>query len=305
MDPLADILTLVEPRSTVSSGLSAGEPWALHFPPHEGIKFNVVTRGACWLVMDSAADAVRLEAGDCFLLATGRPFRLASDLGLPASDAAALFARANPGGAVRASEGDSFHLGGVRFTLDPVHAHLLVGALPPVVHIGRQADKDALRWSLERLQAELRDPMPGGTLVVRHLAQMMLIQALRLYLADGAAGGGWLAALADRRLASAISSMHADPARRWTVADLAVRAGMSRTAFAVDFRAVTGQSPIDYLTRWRMALAGERLRHRGATSAAVAASLGYESESAFGSAFRRVTGSSIRQHRVGERLLSL
>lgn len=182
--------------------------------------------------------------------------------------------------------------------LDGDHAGLLVGALPPLVHIGRATDQTMLRWLLDRMQQELRDPQPGGTIVVQYLAQMMFIQALRLYVAEGAAGTvGWLAALADRQMASAISLIHAEPAHGWTVAELARQVGMSRTAFAVKFKAMVGSSPIDYLTRWRMALAGESLSRGDETVATIAASLGYESESAFGTAFRRVFGYSPRQYR--------
>jgi AraC-like DNA-binding protein len=129
---------------------------------------------------------------------------------------------------------------------------------------------------------------------------MMLVQALRLYLAEGLGGrGGWLVALVDGQMKSAIASMHADPGHRWTLQELAERSGMSRSVFALKFKSTVGTSPMEYLTRWRMLLAGDRLKSSGDPIAAIAGELGYESESAFSKAFRRVMVCSPRQFRRG------
>jgi AraC-like DNA-binding protein len=143
----------------------------------------------------------------------------------------------------------------------------------------------------------LRDPQPGSLLVAEHLASVIMVQALRLHLAEGPGGGiGWLFALADRQMSAAITAMHADPAHRWTLQELAERAGMSRSTFALRFKATVGDSPLEYLTRWRMLLAGDRLVNSGDPVSTIALSLGYESESAFSTAFKRVMGSSPRQY---------
>jgi AraC-like DNA-binding protein len=174
---------------------------------------------------------------------------------------------------------------------------MLLRALPPIVHIRRESDKAAMRWSLERMREELRDPQPGGSLIAQQLAYMMLIQALRLHLSDAAsAGPGWLSALSDKHMSTAIASMHNDPGYPWTLQSLAERVGMSRSVFALRFRETVGVTPMEYLTRWRMLLAGERLENSSDSLSAIAQSLGYESESAFGKAFRRVMGCSPRQY---------
>jgi AraC-like DNA-binding protein len=126
---------------------------------------------------------------------------------------------------------------------------------------------------------------------------MMLVQALRLHLAEGASGGvGWLFALADKQMGAAIAAMHDDPKHQWTLQALAERAGMSRSTFALKFKETVGASPMEYLTRWRMLLAGDRLTNSGDPISVVARSLGYESESAFSTAFKRVMGCSPRQY---------
>lgn len=297
MDPLSDILSLLHPRSYVSAGLAAGGDWCVSFGPFDGLKCNAIVSGACWLVTDGGGEPVRLEAGDCFILTKGRPFRMGSDLALPALEAEAVFARPRRNGVVAVNDGDDFFLAGSRFTLAGSHAGILLDMLPPVVHIRKERDQAMLRWALERMREELGAGQPGGNLVAEHLAHLMLVQALRLFL-TGQRGEetGWLYALADRRMAAAIGHLHDDPARRWTVQELARLVGMSRTAFAVTFRRMVGLAPMDYLTRWRMLLAADRLLHSRHAVASIAVGLGYESESAFGAAFKRVMGCSPRQY---------
>src|ERR1700732_4184287 len=114
-------------------------------------------------------------------------------------------------------------------------------SLPPIVHIRKEADKAAIRWSLERMKEELRDPQPGGSLIAQQLAYMMLVQALRLHLADASsAGRGWLSALSDKHMSIAIARMHSDPGYAWTLKSLAERVAMSRSVFALRFREIVG-----------------------------------------------------------------
>jgi AraC-like DNA-binding protein len=297
MDPLSDVLSLLKPRSYMSGGLDVGAPLAIQFPRHDGIKCYTVVSGQAWLSVDGVAEPVYLRGGDCFLLPGGRPFRLASDLALTPIDATTLFA-AKRNGSVRTINGggDCFIVGG-HFTLAANHAGMLLGMLPPIVHIRDEAAKAALRWAVERMMQELREPQAGSNMMAQHLAQMMLVQALRVHLAEGpGAGVGWLFALADRQMAAAIGAIHDDPARRWTVEALADRAGMSRSSFALRFREKVGAAPMDYLTRWRMLLAGDRLENSGDPVSVIARMLGYESESAFSTAFKRVMRCSPRQY---------
>lgn len=298
MDPLSDVLSLLKPRSSVSSGVDAGGAWAIQFPDqHKLIKCYAVVAGECWLAVDGVPDAAHLRQGDCFVLPRGRAFRLASDLALPPEPSSNYFPPPRPGAVVRINGGGDFFLVGSRFGVSGAHADILMGMLPPIVHIHGESEQAALRWSVERMMQELQAPQAGSSLVAQHLAHMMLIQALRLHVAQGAAhGAGWLFGVADRQLGPAIGAVHADPAHRWTLEALARHACMSRSAFAQKFRQTVGASPMEYVTRWRMLLAGDKLENSSDPVSVISFSLGYESESAFSTAFKRVMGTAPSQY---------
>jgi AraC-like DNA-binding protein len=305
MDPLSDVLSLLKPRSYSCGGFDVGGELSLQFPRHEGIKCYAVVSGECWLAMESVPDALHLKTGDCFLLPSGRPFRLATDLTLTPIDATTIFANKRNGSVHSFNGGGDCFIAGGHFAFTGNHASVLLGVLPSIVHLRKESDKAAMRWSLERMREELREPQPGGFLVAQQLAYLMLVQALRLHLAEGLNGGvGWLFALADKQMSAAISSMHDDPAHAWTLQQLAGRSGMSRSTFALRFKETVGASPIEYLTRWRMLLACDKLKNSNEPISAIAVSLGYESESAFSTAFKRVIGCSPRQFSRGENLPS-
>jgi len=300
MDPLSDVLSLLKLRNYMCGGFDVAGDWSIQFPQHEGIKCYAMVSGECWLSVDGVVEAAHLKAGDCFVLPGGRPFRLASDLSLTPIDVSTIF-RTPQNGSIRSYNGGGgcFSVGG-HFALAGKHAGILLKALPPIVHIREESDKAALRWSVERMMLELRNPQPGGFLVVQHLAHMILVQALRLHLADGVKGGaGWLFALADKQISAAINAMHDEPARGWTLQELAQHVGMSRSTFALKFKETVGEPPMEYLTRWRMLLAGDRLENSSDPVSVIALSLGYESESAFSTAFKRVMGCSPRQYARG------
>lgn len=298
MDPLSQVLSLLKPQSYVSSGFHAGGDWSVQFgDQHQLIKCYAVISGSCWLSVDGLPQPVALEEGDSFVLPSGQPFRLASDLDLPSVPASEILPAARRGGEVFINGGGDLFLVGSRFGVSGGYADMLLAMLPPIVHLHKTSEQAALRWSVERMMQELREGEPGGHLVAQHLAHMMLVQALRVHLAEGpGVGVGWFFALADKQLAKAIAAIHADPARRWTLQELGEVAGMSRSTFALRFRETAGETPMDYLSRWRMLLACDRLENSGDPVSIIAPALGYESESAFSTAFKRVIGCSPRQY---------
>ncbi|MGQ9365057.1 AraC family transcriptional regulator [Azospirillum sp. ST 5-10] len=298
MDPLSEVLALLKPRSYITAGFDAGGAWALTLDDLAGrIKCYAVIRGTCWLSLDGDDVPVRLDEGDCFVLPSGRSVRIASDLTVRAQRASEVLAPNRSGEIVVFNGGGDVFLVGSRFEVNGRHAEVLLRTLPPLIRVETSGDQAKLRWSIALMMEELREAQPGSSLVAQHLSHMMLVQALRLHLAQRPADEvGWFAALADPHMSAAIAAMHEDPSFAWTLPELARRAGMSRSTFAQRFRDKVGETPIGYLTRWRMMLAGERLIHGGDTIARVAMSLGYTSEHAFNTAFRRTMGCSPRRY---------
>lgn len=306
MDPLEDVLSHLAVRSHLSSTLVGGAaPWRLRFDAPTGLKFNAVLAGGAVLRTPETDGWLPVTAGDSYLLTRHDEFELASDdavsVSRPASD---VFAGAIDGVARVASEpadadpgfvalGGSFDFGRA--------AERLVDHLPPVLLVpGGSMDAAAVRDILVVIDQELRDRAPGATVVAEHLAVVLMVRTIRWHLAQGRpAGRSWLTGLVDPVVAPALSAIHAEPERPWTVAGLARASGVSRSTLAERFRAVTGTGPIEYLVDWRMELATERLQSTDASIAAIARSLGYGSESAFSNAFTRVRGvrpSRARRH---------
>ncbi len=212
-------------------------------------------------------------------------------------DSETIYAPVAHGGTAVYGSGGDFFMTGSRFLLSGPASAILLGALPPVIQVRSGPHRETVRWSISRIVEELRSARPGAALSIAHLSHFLLLQAFRCHLEETPAGtSGWLAALSDAQLVRSVTAMHGAPARAWTVSDLASCSGLSRTSFAVRFRNVVGQTPMEYLTQLRMLIAGDRLRRTSFPIARIAEEIGYSSESAFAVAFKRETGQSPRRH---------
>jgi AraC-like DNA-binding protein len=251
--------------------------------------FQVILRGSPWLLPPGAAAPVRLDAGDVVFRPHGRAHALA---GTPDAVPAPCTAPAGSGSAPPGQE--VVTLCGA-YEIDPAQVHPLVHDLPELI---RLTPTDELRAAVGLLTAELEHPRLGTDAVVPALLEMLLLFLLRRWYAEQpAAPTGWAAALRDPVTAAALHAMHEDPARPWTVASLAAHAGLSRAPFARRFSTLVGRPPLSYLTWWRMTVAARLLRDSDATVATVARRVGYTSEFAFATAFRRRHGSAPGRYR--------
>ena len=150
-----------------------------------------------------------------------------------------------------------------------------------------------IQSTLRLMAAEARELRPGGETIITRLADILVIQAIRTWLAeDPSAKTGWLGALQDKQIGYSILLIQRDPAREWTVASLAEEVAMSRSAFAARFKELVGESPLQYITRWRMNLALTWLKEENVSLGELANRLGYRSEAAFSRAFKRLIGVS-------------
>lgn len=305
MDALTDILRTVQLQGSVYCRSELTAPWGIAVPDSDTAQFHVVRRGRCWLRLggpdarpaDGALAPVALEAGDVALLPRGLAHVLADAPETPAEPLADLIACHLP------AEGDGplVHGGGgaavtlicgyFRFTHGAVHP--LLSVLPPVVIVRGEAGR-ARSWlesTLDLIAEESTAGRPGGETLIDRLTEAVFVHVLRSHLEEQVPDApSWLAGLGDPQIARALGYLHRQPGERWTVEDLALRVGMSRSAFASRFRDLVGEPPLAYLTRWRMQLAATRLREARLSLPEIAAEVGYQAEASFSKVFKRLWG---------------
>ena len=243
-DPLADVLTLASARCVRIGTLKAGGTWALRFPPPQKMELTAVVKGACWLAVDGERAPLRLETGDVFMVPAERSYVLASDLKASQLDGLALFTKARDNVATVGDGRDFFAIGG-HVSLDPDRGGVLADVLPPVIHVdASSSEASTIRWLLDQLVKEVSTNRPGVELASKQLAQLLFVQIIRFHLASSnTMTTGWLRALNDERIAPALRLMHGEPSRAWRLSELAKHVGMSRTSFALRFKANAGVAP--------------------------------------------------------------
>ncbi|WP_299546987.1 AraC family transcriptional regulator [uncultured Tateyamaria sp.] len=297
MDPLSDILSILKPQSHLAGLIDLGHPSAVAFPGQAGaLKCNTMLSGQCWVAVEGSDTPVLVEQGDFFVLPSGRPFSIATGPSCVPEPLERLFSTPLSEQPAVVNGGGHTTIASCRFTVSQVQPAHFVFMLPPIIVIpAEQAAAAQLQYLVERILDEVAAARPGGLLIAQHLSHVLLVQTLR-HRHDAKDGGlGWLAALADAQLSLALAAIHADIGRKWTLTALAEHAGMSRSVFARRFHDVLGETPMDYLTDLRMAKASDQLMTSSDTIAEVAERVGYKSENAFNTAFKRVVGSPPRQ----------
>lgn len=287
VDPLAEIIALLRPRAVFSKGISGAGRWAVRYSAFEQPSFCTVLEGSCLLAVDGVA-AVTLEAGDFVLLPATPGFTLSSfEKTKPVFIDPKLTSapRDEVRHGRRGGRPDVRLLGGY-FAFDSPDASLLVSLLPPLLHVRGIA---RLATLVSLVAEEASTQRPGRDLVLARLVELLLVEALRSRPGDDAPPG-LLRGLADARLAAAMRHMHGNPARAWTVDQLAKKVALSRSAFFERFTRAVGLPPMEYLLAWRMAVAKDLLSREEMGLAEIAERVGYGSASTFSTAFSRYVG---------------
>lgn len=297
MDVLADVMRTLHFEGYVACQSTFGAPWGLGIPATDGASFHIVDRGGCLLELEGERRTVALAAGDMVVVTRRRGHRLVSAPGARVRMLPDVLHERGPdrskplklGGD---GPGTTLTCGSFRMK-DGGGRHPLFSLLPPVMHVRGESGRTVpwLEATMRFITQEAGIRRIGGEAIVSKLIDVLFVQALRAWLETAPErAGGWLGALRDPQIGTALALMHERPAESWSVATLASAAGMSRSAFAARFTALVGQAPLEYLTRWRMQLATAMLRDSQSSLAQVAERVGYASEVAFHRAFRREMG---------------
>lgn len=290
MDPLSDVIALLRPSAAMSKPITGLGRWGIRYAAYRAPGFTIILEGECWLAFDGY-EPINAKKGDFILLPSTPSFTLSSSPDvecLPGHPASAPVRHGDQEGLP-----DFISLGGT-FGIEQVNAPLLLAMLPGLIYIPASAGRsERLGKVIDLILDECAHDDPGREMVLQRLLEVLLVEALR-WRGIGAedARAGLLIGMRDPALAAVLRAIHADVRKNWIVADLAKIAGMSRSAFATRFRHVLGCGPFEYLARWRMALAKDALVQGAKTLDGIADDIGYESASAFSTAFRKRLGVS-------------
>jgi AraC-like DNA-binding protein len=306
MDTLSDVLNSVHFRGAMYGLFECAAPWGIGMPVAPGhVRLFAVVRGGCLIQFKGERTPISLAAGELVLCC--------KDLSCEVRDA--------PGSAVMPIEkictamparGQVLRLGGGGaisslmigcFTLDAQRANPFVASLPTTIHLSSRhiQAEPGLETAIRLLISEVSGSGPGGDILVNRLSDAIFVQIIRAYIAQikqCKETPGWLKALADPEIGAALNLIHEKPEAPWTVAMLAEAVSMSRTSFATKFVALVGQTPIDYLTSWRMQKAVVLICEERANVEEIATAVGYTSRAAFSKAFKKQIGQSPGEYRA-------
>jgi AraC-like DNA-binding protein len=292
VDVLTDVLQRSRARGALFSHTTAHGTWGVRFQASARLSVHAIVAGEAHLWAQEPEKALRLTAGDVALVRESIEHQMAHEPGAQVIAFGELPVDGTPRGRIVDGDGPAtvFFCGAYDFEGDLWRP--MLDSLAPAVPT-RPAPGSTLRATMDLLGREIMNDAPGQQALLDRLLDVALIQILRQHFtASGEGAPPWFRASADPHIGPALRALHEDPARPWTVADLAGAANLSRSAFARRFTALLGVAPLTYLTEWRMSLARERLRHSDERLAAIAHALGYASEFAFAAAFKRHHGAA-------------
>lgn len=310
MDVLSDVLRAVRLTGAIYFDIDAGAPWVGESPgtaeiaaavmpgAEHVISFHAVISGSCWAALgDDTLPPVQVNAGDIVVFPGGAPNVMSSWPGARGEPNMAMYYRPTdenlPFSLIHGGDGDErtrFICGYLGCDAGPFNP--LLSALPPILCARKPDDGSGWVTDLFRIaMTEGASRRAGGETVLAKLSELMFVEIIRDHLEtlpDDARG--WLSGLRDAHVGEALRLIHARPREGWTLDRLARQVGLSRTAFATRFTHYVAVSPMQYLARWRLQLAGRLLERPEVSIAQAGAEVGYESEAAFNRAFKKFVG---------------
>lgn len=307
MDVLSEVLKAVKLDGAVFFNGEFSAPWCarepdsgtmasyLSVPSKHTIIFHLVTEGRAYARVEQDGSRLSVAAGDIVMFPHGEAHLLGNGPPVTPTDSSEQLLRVLSEGVTVSRAGGGGELTKLicgYMTCDPQLSRLFLSGLPSIVkvnireHASGQWLEDTLRYSVNQGASG-----PGGAAVVAKLSEALFVETLRQYIARlPKAQTGWLAGVRDPQVGKALALLHRQPAHPWTIATLANEVGVSRSVLAERFKHYLSETPIGYLTRWRLQLAAQLLASTSKSVAEVAGEVGYESEPSFNRAFKREFG---------------
>lgn len=293
--PLGKLLNSLRMDSVFLTDSTLGAPWSITLPAmNRCMMFHLVLENSGQLTVGDKTtqlhpgDFVLLPHGEGHIISDGTSLTSTGLEDLPIECITDRFETLSFGG-----KGVTTRMLCGALTFEHPLALRLLNVLPPVILIpGDSRETQPVVSNLgDLLLNETQSMAVGSEAVITRLADILVVTAMRSYLEDmDAAQTSWINALEDDRIGASMRLIHDEPDKHWSLEELASQVGMSRTSFATQFKRLVGNTPMDYLTEWRMSLAFSKLQHGQDSILSIALDIGYQSEAAFSRAFKKVVG---------------
>jgi len=299
-DVLTAVLNMLQFKGQVFCYSRLTAPWAVRMKRKDYAHFHFFEHGDGWVALEETGAEASVAAGDLVILPHGGAHILKDKPGTKAVDVDHLLEcrddhilRYGGGGLETTTVCGAF-------SFENQIGSPILPLLPELIHVPREKIQSGtwLESTLKLLAHEAQYPREGSGSIIGHVTGIIFVQAVRAWIESQPQGqGGWLGALRDKQISSALSLMHQKPSEPWTISKLASEVGMSRSPFANRFTSLVGEPPLAYLTRWRMNLAAAYLRDDQLRIREIAERVGYESQASFTNAFKRSFAVSPREYK--------
>ena len=295
MDVLSEVLGRLRLKGSIFLHAEFRAPWGMDIPKGKMAILHIITLGSCWLKSPGHDQPIYLTSGDLVLWPQGDAHSLmhsAHGTATPAEEILSAITPMSEGPLQYGGQGEltTFLCGA--FDYDQSLSHPLLESLPELIHI-KSSDSQEFGWlgnASHLLKNEASSERLGSSAIIDRLSEVIFSQILRVYIQKSPLQTGFLKALKDEIIIKALKMIHTKPENKWTLAELAQDCGVSRSTLADRFKCSIGDTPINYLTHWRILKAQDLLQNSRYSTAQIAEEVGYRSESAFSIAFKKITG---------------
>ncbi|MEI2606528.1 AraC family transcriptional regulator [Erwinia aphidicola] len=296
MDPITDLISRLKVAKQKTIVFNVTKKTSFIFPPYSGMKVYIVNKGPLYVEVGSSGNLTVVNNGDLFILSSGLHFEIFDTRQNNSIDVTKirLMDRRT---SYFTNGGSDLSFVGCRFTFENNNPLGMLSNLPePIIVRVQDKEYDGLKVFLSHLSSEIVNPTQGTELVTEHLLRIILIKSLRMLISSAKFNSNkcWIGAVSDKNIGPVLTCIHNDVGRKWRIDELASIACMSRSAFTVKFRRLTGFSVVEYINKWRFNLAVERVKNNNEKISQIALELGYDSVSAFSNAFKKCMGVSPR-----------
>jgi len=287
MDVLSDILSKVKLKSVVYFKSDFSEPWGMEIPKGPFAQFHIITKGQC--VLKTKDKSLKLFTGDIVVFPLGASHWLANNKSSKKYNGQEVVESILSGKSIFEGDKLSATLVCGHFEFDRSLDHPFIKELPSIIHIN-DTDLKQFSWLkniTDLVIEEAEKEQSGSGIIVNKLGEILFVHTLRAYIEKNKSVNGFIAAIQDERISKVLKQIHSSPQKYWTVEQLAQIATMSRTSFSNRFKMLTGETPFNYITQWRVLQAKDLLEESSLSVGEIAEQVGYQSEAAFNRVFKK------------------